>query len=177
MILDPNGSVSSGMSRGGGISKEVYPNVRISVHAGSSGNPGALLSFLSCSTDEQGETIDLVKVEIKANEIDGTIDDTEWTWDSDNRTLTWSGRASKTPPITKKVSVEQDGPFIIIKGITTITFTFAHDHMYGTTGSSRYTCKCGYVDKEKMLTICDVNGDGVLDSSDITDLVDAIMKQ
>ena len=49
--------------------------------------------------------------------------------------------------------------------------------MYGTTGSSRYTCKCGHVDKEKMITFCDVNGDGVLDSSDITDLVDAIMKQ
>ena len=98
----------------------------------------------------------------------------EWNWDANTKTLTWTGESDKVD----LVSTGSDAA-LMVDDITALTITLTHTvHTYGEAGTSRYTCsECGHVDKEKMITFCDVNGDGVLDSSDITDLVDAIMKQ
>lgn len=51
-------------------------------------------------------------------------------------------------------------------------------HSFDSVGPARYTCvQCGYVDVDKKTSFLDVNGDGVLDAADVTDLIDVIMNQ
>lgn len=117
----------------------------------------------------------ILKIEIVcAQYIPNGFTNNEWNWDANTKTLTWTGESDKVD----LVSTGSDDA-LMVDDITALTITLAHPvHTYGEAGTSRYTCsECGHVDKEKMITFCDVNGDGVLDSSDITDLVDAIMKQ
>lgn len=96
----------------------------------------------------------------------------KWSWDANTKTLTWTGKSDN-------VSLTSLGENIMVDGITSLTFTLTHTiHTYGQTGTSRYTCsECGHVNVQAMKTVCDINGDGVIDASDITEIVNAILKQ